>query len=451
MKTAWKLCLALALMVAALFVVSVPVFAAGTHTISGTVSKEVRQKETPAEGKEIIDLSGVAFDDGTVFDLYKVGGFKNVSGKSVLDLDMSVISPAIFEEYPEFSVNDLEKPEQAELIEQWQLQWLDKAKIAHKYLSSEAPKSSASMTGGEFAFSNVSDGLYLLVSNATKIVVNPDDTETLYRPLPMFVMVLNGDVRLELKVEAEPIVHHYTVNKQWKTKEGYKPVYPDSIEVDIYYNYEVGKEPEKTVTLNEGNDWTYSWESKKRGTYSVIEKITPEIEKYYVIDPEDNISVAADAMTTIITNTYNPYNLKIKKIMPDYVDHFGPDDPVISTSFVFEITGKDKDGKVAYHNYVGVQMAKGEYEQEVLVANDIPRNLASITVVEKYAGGYTPTPAEAEITLTHPNEGDTYLFEFENKYQKPPIYSGGVINRFSKGETAGNYSIEQIGLFKKKD
>ncbi len=449
MKTVWKLCLTLALMVAALLVVSIPAYAEGTHTVSGTVSKEVRQKEAPAEGKEIVDLSGVAFDDGAVFDLYKVGGFKNVSGKAVLDLDFNAISPTIFVKYPEFSVNDLEKPEQEELIEQWQLQWLDKAKIAYEYLSSGATKVSTTMTGGEFAFTNVSDGLYLLVSNATKIVVNPDDTETLYRPLPMFVMVLGKDVELSLKVEAEPIVHHYTVNKQWKTKEGLTPVYPDSIEVEIYYNYEPGKEPEETVTLNKGNNWTYSWESKKRGTYSVIEKLTPEIQKYFVVEPDDNISVAEDAKTTIITNTYSPYDLKIKKIMPDYVDHFGEYDPVISTSFVFEITGRDKDGKVAYHNYVGVQMAKGEYQKTILVADDIPRNLASITVVEKYAGGYKPT--EAEITLTHPNEGDTYLFEFENKYQKPPTYSGGVINRFSKGKTSGNYTIEQIGLFRKKD
>ena len=57
MKTAWKLCLALALMVAALFVVSVPAFAAGTHT----VSEEYTLDDESTQGAK--------------FKLYKVGGF----------------------------------------------------------------------------------------------------------------------------------------------------------------------------------------------------------------------------------------------------------------------------------------------------------------------------------------------------------------------------------------
>ena len=460
MKTAWKLCLALALMVAALFVVSVPAFAAGTHTVSGTVAKP--------EGMEGLNV------DGLTFKLYKVGGFgRDTDGKATLVLDERI--PV------DDSALVIDKDSYTDEAA-WQEAWAVQARTIALYLDlipdaevSTSPQQTSE--DGQFSFASVDNGLYLLVNSDEPQIIDDmgqDGQFNVWTPQPMLVMVLNNDVDLGIKWDKELIVNKYTVNKQWEPKDSDKITHPSKVEVEIYYDFIDGEDNQDklvdTQTLDSSNDWTYKWNRKdykdtikeKGGdpykcTFTVVEKLTSQIERYYevLIDPKEPVK---DQQTIFITNTYDARKLKIEKIMPSFWDHFGEYDPVISTSFVFEITGKDKDDQVVYHNIVGLQVEKGQYSNLVTVAEDIPRTITSIEVEEKYAGAYTPKKAVIEGSIPDDDEeddsfvfeDDTLKFKFENEYKKTPIYSGGVINRFTKNPSDGTYSYDQIGLFQKK-
>lgn len=413
MKTVWKLCLALALMVAALFVVSVPAFAAETHTISGEYS-----------------LEGGSTKD-TSFKLYRVGGFgRDADGKAILVLDK-----AITDNVPTDITIDvnIEKGDQSD--EEWQNAWLTSAKQVSTYLPEDVSAvAEATVTGndGKFTFTpTVENGLYLVRCESDPIITYTDDDKGLaWTPQPMLVMVLNGDVKIVTKPISEPLVKELTVIKAWDD-EGHEALRPKTIKVQLLCNNQPEGEP---VTLEEKDGvLQYTWDNLERvqAVYSVREVLTDDIMANYSVIENPKIP-DKDTKIITLTNKYDRYSLKLLKKMPAFIANGDQ----ATTTFVFEVKGYDDEtagqGKEVYSTRVGLQVEQGETEKPIEVP-DIPRTVKRITVKEIYFGGYTPNPSDAQtatVTVTE-DEGRVYSATFTNTFNVP-FYSGGVINQFTR-------------------
>ena len=478
MKTAWKLCLALALMVAAMFSVGISASAEG-YQVHGKISRP--------DGAAAIEVEGLSFK------LYEVGSFgrDQATGKATLVVDSSIRS-ILGEDFLNVPFSgDKTDPE-------WNAAWAEKSNTLALYIDQlpEENYKGEAITNEEGVFrfeTGVKDGVYIVINSDPAQIIDDEEKEEVYSwsPQPIILMVLNGklngsaddDIGFGIKWTQEKIVNHFTVNKQWKSKVDKEVIHPDYVDVEIYFDYVDGEDKDNsgklvdTVRLKADEDpkknWSYSWTRKKykdkvtelggdpyRCTYTVKEVRTGVILSRYEVDiPEP--TTADDQQTTVITNTYDNRKLKIKKILHDYVDHFQgatTDDAVkASTTFVFELTGKDSDGNVVYHAFAGLKMDayKGEWEKEILVP-DLPINMATLTVKEIYSGDYQPRDTEAvkdrEVELSEPDENGTYSVEFENIYDNP-TYSGGVINQFNRklgDDKQPYYDWEAIGsVFKK--
>ena len=295
MKTSWKLRLALALMVAAVLAVTIPVFAAegDGYTVSGKY------------------LPGSKAHEGLPFCLYKIGDCVVKDGKAVLVLDDSV-KDAVPEDFNLDVVAEVDS-------EQWTKDWLEKAKIIDEYLPDDTEKACDSVTtdeNGEFSFAPIENGLYLLVNDEWFEDPEKDqDGNTVYwHGLPMLVLVLNGDVEREVKPEMETEApDRYIVVKSWQDT-GNQKARPKEIKVEIYYDYKTGQknEPIETVTLNADNNWCYSWstddekyQDKTEDKYTVKEVITADIKKNYTLKESESMDQKTNTKRFNITNVYN--------------------------------------------------------------------------------------------------------------------------------------------------
>lgn len=430
MKTVWKLCLALALMVAALFVVSVPAFAAGTHTVSGEYS---------LEGGNTKDTS---------FKLYRVGGFgRDADGKAILVLDESIVSEVPI---------DINIKKEGMDEDKWKEAWLKSAALVAKYLpSGTQPVANATITGddGKFAFSPaVENGLYLVTSDSDPIITDgPDDTALAWTPLPMLVLVLNDDVEITIKPTSEALVKNVTVYKTWED-EGHETLRPDSIQVQLTYN---GKNEGDPVTLQKDDSGVlkYEWKNltKVKGVYDVTEIMSDEMMENYTVSYSSNEE--GITKTINITNKYDRYKVVLLKKMPDFIANGDQ----ATTTFVFEVKGYEsaESQSPIYSTRVGLQVEPGETQKEITVPA-IPRSVKHITVKELYSGGYTPNPSDAQVadfTVTD-DEGGVYSATFTNTFNTP-FYSGGVINQFTRKLGEDNkptYKWTAIGsVFKSED
>ncbi len=249
-------------------------YAAGEYTVSGTFKK---------------GLSGVNFE------LYKVGQFEG----SNLKLNFSA------------PVDLTIKKEDFGTDKDWEKAWLDQAAIVKNYLpkgSTAAGKGTTDANGAFTISPKVGNGLYLLLSNDDPKTMKEGNTTYAWSPQPMLILVFDEDVAVMIKPTSEPVSKKYCVMKTWSDT-GYQSSRPSSVTVDIYWNYKAGQTntPEMTVTLNQSNNWTYSWETDKTdGTYTAVERQDSNIQGKYTVSVNNNASTKADTTTINVTNTYKP-------------------------------------------------------------------------------------------------------------------------------------------------
>ena len=425
MKTVWKLCLALALMVAAMFAVGISSFAAeGPYTVSGNYKEKVSEE---------LNVSGITFQ------LFEVGHFNGPKLELNFDLPEGV------------EVNlDISKDDYVGHEEDWIKKWLEQAQT----VADNIPTGLTSLSGvtdesGAFIINGtVGNGLYLLVSNdEPRTAKDIDGKEYVWYPRPMLVMVLNDNVELTVKPLRDPF-NKFIVRKIWKDKD-HEDVRPSSIDVEIYYNYETGEENKliEVVELNKDNSWTYSWSTKDEkyrklgpGRFTVKEVFKDEEGNNYLTDITTPESGAEDTKIFEITNIYK--TIKIVKKLPQYL--FGSEQ--ITTTFAFKIEGYDKNGNVVYQSLRGASF-DSDKEEDVIEIDRIPwGTIDTIKVTELYSGGaYKPT-GDATQTASWNEETEAYEVEFKNKYDIP-VYNGGIVNRFTLSNDGKFTVTNRLGKF----
>ena len=418
--------------------------------MGAAVSQVYAEGENTLEGK--FTVNGVDLEP-TTFTLYKVGHFERdtTTGKSYLALDSEVgqlpVDVTVDLSIEKEDYKDAEDPDA-----EWTEAWMTSAKTLADYIETDAglveklSRGTAVTDGdGVFSFSGLENGLYLITGTRQKIE-GTDGNSTYYWPRPMLVMVLNGSVNGTTRVEPKPgseNVKDFMVRKDWAKDELVKPLRPDGIDVEIYY----GDELQETINLNELNHWSYSWETNKvEQEWRCIEKLTEaDAANYYVTTTETYSGDTAHGSTKIITltNTYERYDLSIVKNTPVYIQH----SEQVSTAVVFDLTGKNADGKTVWHTQAGMSIS-GPGEETITVKN-VPRNLAELWVKEIYTGNYKPDQGEngkkAELIAGDDNNKSKYVVSFQNTYDGPPSYDGGVVNKMEDKD--GKYKItERKGL-----
>lgn len=125
---------------------------------------------------------------------------------------------------------------------------------------------------GTLTFEGLEKGIYLL--SGEKLTLD----RTICTPAAAIVEIKadeNGSYDLTVKPKFEieepvPTPSEYSVSKVWAGDENTN-VRPDSIVVDIFADGELAD----TVTLDEGNDWAYSWTSDSDAEWSVEERDVP--------------------------------------------------------------------------------------------------------------------------------------------------------------------------------
>lgn len=148
-------------------------------------------------------------------------------------------------------------------------------------------------TSGELTFGGLSNGLYL-ASGKTLEVGN-----TVYYPSALLLEINDADASLDydaypkfyqstLSVEAK----EYTVKKVWIDDDDAHSARPADLTVDLYQDGVL----KETVTLNEGNDWEYTWSALNDGSeWTVAEREIPE--PYAVM-------IDSNSSQFLIRNTY---------------------------------------------------------------------------------------------------------------------------------------------------
>ena len=238
----------------------------------------------------IFDPEGVQLDD-VDFELYKVGDINGDSFKYVNELKDVPVEIPVFNRKSDYSSE-----------EAWRQDWMDSAAALANYLpDGYEPVAGAVTQNGEFRFDGIGNGLYLLLGESKQIW--DGGKSVTWTPLPMFVMVLNGDAgapndRITVKPSVETTAQDFTIVKSW-SDEGHEKARPSSVKVEILYDGKV----EDTVTLDAGNDWSYSWHSEKtEHIWDCREAVTDEIRDNYTVDCS---SVTKDGRKTMtLTNKY---------------------------------------------------------------------------------------------------------------------------------------------------
>ena len=191
--------------------------------------------------------------------------------------------------------------------------WTEKASImSTQLINSGIEPTVASTDANNLArFENLAFGIYLVV------VDNCANTTTNYTVSPNFISVPNStdgetwiyDVNATLKYEAKPTITpppeklKFAVEKLW-TNDGIGESRPEELTVKILKRASENEEwtEVEEVILNDGNNWTYRWETEADGSeWSVQEE---EIAGYAIEKIE---TVNGDMSTTfIITNRFIP-------------------------------------------------------------------------------------------------------------------------------------------------
>lgn len=279
--TTWKrigsMFLTLALMLT-MMVTALPVYAAG-----GSISI----KYDPD-----VDL-----EQATNFELYKVGTFGHDSqGKTTVDLVDELKGSGV-----NLNIAVPEKEEDMAEGSAWHQSWLTAAGNLDNWMKTPASGKTIPEPVWTGAFKKsadyqkidkeLSNGIYLLSGDEQLV------GEQFWAPVPVLIMVLNGETEFEivntdLKMATRPLVHKHTVTKTWQDDQ-YKSGRPASVKVGIYY----GSTQMDTVTLSDANNWTYTWYSQ-----NAIDRI------YTSKDPENK---SAKGVETDKLNEGNSYKLSL--------------------------------------------------------------------------------------------------------------------------------------------
>ena len=191
--------------------------------------------------------------------------------------------------------------------------WTEKASIMSTQLINSGIEPTVASTDAKnlARFENLAFGIYLVV------VDNCANTMTNYTVSPNFISVPNStdgetwiyDVNATLKYEAKPTITpppeklKFAVEKLW-TNDGIGESRPEELTVKILKRASENEEwtEVEEVILNDGNNWTYRWETEADGSeWSVQEE---EIAGYAIEKIE---TVNGDMSTTfIITNRFIP-------------------------------------------------------------------------------------------------------------------------------------------------
>lgn len=125
---------------------------------------------------------------------------------------------------------------------------------------------------GLITFENLTPGLYLLFGS-TLVIDN-----TTYIPSTLLLEIDNSGQSVDLDAYPKIIfradsndISRYAVKKIWKDENGEPLENPPSVTVEIYCDNEVTE----TITLNEDNDWTYSWDGETKSEWRVKELNIP--------------------------------------------------------------------------------------------------------------------------------------------------------------------------------
>jgi hypothetical protein len=151
---------------------------------------------------------------------------------------------------------------------------------------------------GELTFADLPDGLYLLIGQAK------EDEEYIYMSAPTLLVLpqKNEDGTINRLLSAQPKIEKYytvglqnsmsqlTVEKRWEDGTS-KVAQPQAVTVAIYAN---GVEYQR-VTLNEENNWQYSWENTTGCVlWQAMELDVPE---------GYTLTVVQDGLSWVLTNT----------------------------------------------------------------------------------------------------------------------------------------------------
>lgn len=150
-----------------------------------------------------------------------------------------------------------------------------------------------SQNDGIITFSNLKDGLYLIVARNYMVGV------TTYIPTPAIVN-LDSQLTPELTINAKikPIatlsdtVEKFSVKKIWENADNL-PLKPTEIIIDVYKNYQFFE----TVSLTEANNWYYEWHDEVDVEWSVIERKIPK---------DCCVVYRNDGRNYVVVNTYVP-------------------------------------------------------------------------------------------------------------------------------------------------
>lgn len=275
--TSWKrigsLLLTLA-MVITMSVTAMPVYAAGTGSISVKYNPEIKGLES------------------TDFMLYKAGKYGREGNKSVVVLeDQFADSKVVF---PNGVGPDDSK---------WQEKWLAAASDLGNWAKNHEKDLTTAWSGTLTASDSFQDlgeypnGVYLLVGKE-KLV-----DEEFWRPVPVLIQVLNGKAEfifdsenVELKMTSRPLVHKHTLNKFWQD-ENYGEGRPGAVKVAIYY----GSTQLDTVELNNQKGYIYTW-------YSYLDKKTGN----WVYTSDDPEKEGIEGFETEKLNEKNSYRIQFE-------------------------------------------------------------------------------------------------------------------------------------------
>ena len=452
-----------------------------------------------AEGGSIsvkYELNGVTITEPTQFELYKVGNFgRNEDGTVSIDLTSDFATSGV-------DLNGITPPAKDATQEQkdaWNNQWLQKAADMENWVKTAETKPAAAWTGTLASGSgyqtltesgtavHFSNGIYLLIGYEQK------EGEYYWAPVPVLMMVLNGDIRFDIvdsesgnvvKTVKRPVVYKHVLHKTWDDR-GHEKARPEKIDVDIYYGT-ASTEKIDTVTLSEDNDWTYIWYSQEAadnriytskgvttavlnegndytiplpagdGVWRVSEQQTADLDYYTVSVTQQTAGEAtADAESTEyfnITNKYGTKRVRIRKHLINYLNHNDGQETYANATVAFDVKGYIGDSTApSYHNQVGMTFTKPGNQEIVL--DSIPVKVTRVVVEEIYSTNYKvvgQNPIEKDIT----REGDvvietrtledgttidcpTFIFEFENDYDGPPKYGSGVVNTYGRNDNGG--------------
>lgn len=442
-------------------------------------------------GVNSADAEDAGVPEGTEFkfNLYRIGGFDG---------------PVFTKEDPfTQSKADVSMPRPENYSgtqEQWEEAWATaastlKAEINAKTFGEPDKIKTASYTiaaGGNTSVTLPRDGLYLLVGEP---VITSDGY--MWTPTPAFLGMLNGGSlntgEINIKLSRREVVFKHMVVKSWEKAEKDPAaqyiedgVKPSEIKVVIMY----GDEEVTRVTLNDGNSWTHQWKSieddtEEDGTrfeYIPIDKDGNEgtpitidaTEKkawsvaevpgddesvsednanklhYYKVDVEDPDTATIDSEEYDrhrITNTLTTRTLTVRKTIKDFFDA-----DTQNVTAIFEIKGyktlENKEKKLIYSNYVGINFGPNDELTKERVLKGIPYDVDTIEAKEIYSGNYEPDESfnggEVKVDPVFENDklvGWTVTAQNKHNGHGP---KGGVVNQY-KVEKQGEDPVQDFG------